>query len=138
MDDLLTEEKLWEVFENGDYESADVVWSVPKFETNATYQLEETLETLGVTDAFQRDQADFGRMSDTPLYVGQVQQGNHIAVNEDGVEAASYSLADMLAGAAAPEELPTVEMNLDRPFIYLITAQDGSTLFIGVVREPTA
>jgi serine protease inhibitor len=42
----------------------------------------------------------------------------------------------MMCGASEPEELPVVEMNLNRPFIYLITANDGSTLFIGVVRNP--
>ena len=139
VDDLLTEEKLWEIFENGDYEGADVVWSVPKFETGVTYRLEDVLRELGVTDAFDPDAADFSAMSsETPLYVGQVQQGTHIAVNEDGVEAAAYTMAAMMAGEAAPEELPTVEMNLNRPFIYLITADDGSALFIGVVRDPSA
>ena len=138
VDDLLSEEKLWEIFENGDYEGADVVWSVPKFETNVTYELKDVLQDLGVTDAFDAA-ADFSGMSDeTPLYVGKVQQGTHIAVNEDGVEAAAYSMAGMLAGAGAPEERPTVEMNLNRPFLYLITAEDGSTLFIGVVRDPAA
>ena len=139
VDDLLTEEKLWEIFENGDYEGADVVWSVPKFETGVTYRLEDVLRELGVTDAFDPDAADFSAMSsETPLYVGQVQQGTHIAVNEDGVEAAAYTMAAVMAGEAAPEELPTVEMNLNRPFIYLITADDGSALFIGVVRDPSA
>ena len=47
-------------------------------------------------------------------------------------------LTAVMAGEAAPEELPTVEMNLNRPFIYLITADDGSALFIGVVRDPSA
>ena len=62
-------------------------------------------------------------------------QGTHIAVNEDGIEAASYSIAGMEAGAADPDEAPVVEMNLNRPFLYLITASDGSPLFFGVVRN---
>ena len=139
VNDLLTEEKLWEMFENGDYDDADVVWSMPKFETGVTYRLDDILKELGITDAFDSAAADFSEMSsETALYVGQVQQGTHIAVNEDGVEAASYSMAAVMAGGTAPEELPTVEMNLNRPFIYLITADDGSALFLGVVRDPSA
>lgn len=138
VDSLLTEEKLWEIFENGDYQRGDVIWSVPKFETGSTYSgLAQTLQDLGITSAFDAQRADFtGISSDTPLYVGKIQQGTHIAVNEDGVEASAFSLAEVLAGEGAAEECPQVEMNLNRPFLYLITARDGSPLFLGVVREP--
>lgn len=137
VDSLLTEEKLWDIFENGDYSTAEVHWSVPKFETSADYQLVDTLKSLGVEAAFDLDSADFSLISDTPLYVGSVRQGTHIAINEDGVEAAAFSLAGMEAGMAEPEEVPVVEMNLNRPFLYLITADNGATLFLGVVRNPT-
>ena len=136
VDELLTEESLWEIFENGDYQSAKVNWSVPKFVNNATFELLDTLEALGVTDAFDGNTADFGLIADTPLYVSQVQQGTHIGVDEEGVEAAAYTEI-ALAGEGLPEELPEIDMNLNRPFLYLITANDGSTLFIGVVRNPT-
>ena len=134
---LVSEEKLTEIFENGNYSDADVVWSVPKFETTVTYELEETLQALGITDAFDVSAADFSPMTaSAPLFLSSVRQGTHIAVNEDGVEAAAWSMAGMEAGCAEPEEIPTVEMNLNRPFIYLITAQDGSNLFLGVVQNP--
>ena len=134
---LVSEEKLTEIFENGNYTDADVVWSVPKFETTVTYELEDTLKALGVTDAFDLMAADFSTMTaSAPLYLSSVRQGTHIAINEDGVEAAAWSMAGMEAGEAAPEEMPTVEMNLNRPFLYLITAQDGSNLFLGVVQNP--
>lgn len=136
VDSLLTEEKLWEIFGRSDYDSADMVWSIPKFETTVTYSLGEALTDLGVTSAF-RDSADFSGISDTPLFVSQVRQGTHISLNEDGVEAAAYT--DMsFAGAEPPKEVPTIEMNLNRPFIYMITSRDGSPLFIGVVRDPAA
>lgn len=137
VDDLLGEEALWECFENGDYQYADVRWSVPKFTTDATYDLTEMLISLGVVSAFDEDSADFSLISDTPLVVSQVQQGTHIAIDEEGVEAAAYTLT-MAAETAdlEPEDLEIIEMNLNRPFIYLITTNDGSTLFLGVVRDP--
>lgn len=135
VDALLTEERLWDIFENGEYESAEVRWSMPKFKTDADYDLKETLQTLGVTTAFSEELADFSSISDVPLYLTKVQQGTHIAVNEDGVEAAAYTLLGMDA-AGVPDEDPTVvEMNLNRPFIYLITANNGVPLFVGVVRN---
>lgn len=136
---FLTEEKLWEIFENADYQEAEVRWSMPKFETDATYDLTEVLTELGITAAFDLTKADFTTIAQTedPLYLGYVQQGTHIAVNEEGVEAAAYTIATLAEGAAAPSEEPKIiEMDLSRPFLYLITANDGSTLFIGVVRNP--
>ena len=56
-------------------------------------------------------------------------------MNEDGIEAASFSFAGMEAGAGEPDDMLEVEMNLNRPFLYLITASDGSPLFLGVVRS---
>lgn len=134
---LLTEEKLTEIFENGSYTDADVVWSVPKFETNVNYDLSETLKTLGVTTAFDPGAADFSTMTEeTPLFLSAIRQGTRISVEEKGIEAASWTMAGMEAGAPNEEPLPVVEMNLNRPFIYLITAQDGSNLFLGVVQNP--
>ena len=136
IDTLLTEENLWTIFEDGDYTDAEVIWSVPKFTTDSALNLGDTLKALGLTDAFDPNSADFSTIADTPLYLSQVTQGTHISLTENGVEAASYNLGAMMAGAAEPEEHPTVEMNLNRPFLYLVTASDGSPLLMGVVRNP--
>ena len=39
-------------------------------------------------------------------------------------------------GAAEPEALEVVEMNLNRPFLFVITGLDGLPLFIGAVNTP--
>lgn len=138
IDDFLQEDRLWQVFENANYESAEVRWSVPKFETDASYDLMDTLKALGVSDAFDPGAADFSPMvtSDTPLYVTTLRQDTHIALNEDGVEAAAFTLVGMAMAAEPADDPKIIEMNLNRPFLYLITANDGSTLFMGVVRNP--
>ena len=135
LDELLSEDTLWEIFEDGSYQSAKVNWSVPKFTTDTDLDLKDALTAAGVTDAFHGDAADFSAIADTPLYLSSVIQGTHIAVNEDGIEAASYTAIGMEAGAGDSDEAPVVEMNLNRPFLYLITASDGSPLFFGVVRN---
>ncbi len=135
---LLTEEKLTEIFENANYQDAEVQWSVPKFETNASYDLAENLQSLGITDAFDLLSADFSPMAEStaPLFLGTVRQDTRIKVTEAGIEAAAFTIAGMMVEEGVPEEKPVVEMNLNRPFLYLITANDGSTLFMGVVRNP--
>ena len=135
LDELLSEDTLWEMFEDSSYESAQVEWSVPKFTTDTDLDLKDALTAAGVTDAFHGDAADFSAIADSNLYLSSVIQGTHIAVNEDGIEAASYTDIGMEAGAGDPDEEPVVEMTLDRPFLYLITASDGSPLFFGVVRN---
>lgn len=134
VDSLLTEDRLADIF--GDHEStaATIVWSVPKFESSATYDLADTLRSLGVASIFDPEKADFSAISDSPLFVSRVQQGTHISVNEDGIEAAAYTMFGLEAATAIEPEL--ADFTLNRPFLYLITADDGSPLFIGVVRNP--
>lgn len=134
LDALLEEGLLWQIFESNDYQSAEVHWSIPKFETNSMLELNDVLQALGVTDAFT-ETADFSSIAAESLYLSDVRQGTHISINEEGVEASAYTMESMLA-AADPDEAPVVEMNLNRPFLYLITSNDGSPLFIGVVRTP--
>lgn len=138
IDDLLNEDALWKIFEEGEYQSAEVHWSVPKFETNASYDLIPAMKQLGVTDAFDLVRADFSTMatSELPLYLGLLQQDTHITLSENGVEAAAYTIAAAMAAEGMEQEHTIIEMNLNRPFLYLITADDGSTLFMGVVRHP--
>ncbi len=132
LDSLLTEESLWTIFENGDYRPAEVHWSVPKFSTDSTFSLAEPLQAMGITDAFGST-ADFSAISDTPLTVNQIRQGTHLSLDETGVEAAAFTAVEM-AGGIAEEDQEILDMNLNRPFLYLITADDGSILFIGTVR----
>ena len=134
VDELLSEDTLWEMFEDGSYQNAQVEWSMPKFTTDTDLDLKDALTAVGVTNAFDAS-ADFSSIADAGLYLSSVIQGTHIAVNEDGIEAASYSFAGMEAGAGEPDDMLEVEMNLNRPFLYLITASDGSPLFLGVVRS---
>lgn len=114
----------------------EVRWSVPKFDVSSDLDLKPTLEGLGITDALDPDAADFSTLTDMePVWVDQVKQIARVKVDEQGVEAAAVTLiAD--AGAGAPPEDPTIcVMDLDRPFIFLIRAED-TVLFVGAVENP--
>ena len=113
-----------------------VQWSVPRFDVSSDLDLKPTLEGLGITDALDWESADFSPLTDTePVWVDQVKQIARVKVDEQGVEAAAVTLM-AASGDAAPSEAPTIcVMDLDRPFIFLIKAEN-TVLFVGVVENP--
>ena len=114
----------------------EVRWSVPKFDVSSDLDLKPTLEGLGITDALDPDAADFSTLTDMePVWVDQVKQIARVKVDEQGVEAAAVTLIADNAGAAPPEDSTICIMDLDRPSIFLIKAED-TVLFVGVVENP--
>ena len=109
-------------------------WSVPKFGFDSSFDLVPVLRALGITAAFEADAALDGIHPDA--FVSGVQQQTHIGIDEKGVEAAAFTRIDV--SGAANVEPPHVEMTLDRPFLYAVTAANGALLFIGVVGNPAA
>ena len=61
-----------------------------------------------------------------------MQHAARVKIDEEGCEAAAFTAIDT-AEAAMPEELPVVEMNLNRPFAFAISGADGLPLFVGTV-----
>lgn len=66
-------------------------------------------------------------------FISKIRQETHIAIDEKGVEASSYTQIDY-CGAGMPED--KADMILNRPFIFGIAAYDGTLLFIGVCENP--
>ena len=116
----------------GDYNAAELVWSVPKFDVKSSTGLNEALRSLGVTDAFDGTKADFTPLTDNGAAVDSVMQAARVKIDEDGVEAAAYTeiVANDSAMMGTP---PTVEMELDRPFLFVIFDYNDVPLFVGTV-----
>ena len=93
------------------------------------------MESIGVTDVFDPDRADFSPLADfdEPAAVTQVQHAARVKIDEEGCEAAAFTAIMADATSAMPEDLPVVEMNLNRPFAFAITGADGLPLFVGAV-----
>lgn len=110
-------------------------WSVPKFDVSSNLQLIDDLKTLGVTDVFDDTKADFSPLVDLDesAAVTSVQHAARVLVDENGCEAAAFTAIVTDCTAALIEELPEIEMNLNRPFAFMITGVDGLPLFIGAV-----
>lgn len=122
-------------FEEGKVQNGEVRWKIPKINYDTTYQLKDPLITLGVINAFNED-ADFSGMTHDDACISQILQQAHIAVDENGVEASAFTRTDIY-GSAKPKESIVMNMNLDRPFLYGIVAENGILLFVGVCNNPS-
>jgi serpin B len=119
--------------------------ALPKFTfTSDTFSLAQALQALGMTQAFDKQTANFtGLCTTTPdgdkLYIGDVLQKAMIAVQETGVEAAAAT-AVIVEGASVAGPTPTpVPMVVNRPFlISIVDVPTGAVLFLGQIQDPTA
>lgn len=131
---LSTPEKMRDVFEGGEDGHGEVVWQIPKFNFGSKFDLVDTLKSLGVNSTFEQA-ADFSYITDHMAFITSICQETHIAIDENGVEASAFTQIDY-AGAAPPQD--RADMILNRPFIYGITASDGTLLFVGICENPIA
>ncbi len=116
----------------GDYNAAELVWSVPKFDVKSSTELNEVLQGLGVTEAFDMTKADFAPLTDNGAFLSSAMQAARVKIDEEGVEAAAYTEL-VCADSAMMEVPPTVEMELDRPFLFVIFDNNNVPLFVGTV-----
>jgi len=127
-------ERMQEAFEGGENFAGKVVWKVPKFSFVSMLPMTNILKDLGINRPFTTE-ADFGDITDHLAYITSVLQETHVAIDENGVEASAYTQIDYSGSAAAKPE-DQAEMVLNRPFIYGITAENGSLLFVGICENP--
>lgn len=108
--------------------------SVPKFKVSGKQDLRDMLEKLGVTDVLDPSKADFSALTtdSKDLFLSKADHAAVVEIDENGVTAAAYT-AMAVCGSAMPQD--TLEVVLDRPFVFVVTGWDGSVLFTGVVRN---
>ena len=117
-------------------EYTQVALKMPKFEFESEFSLKEVLVAMGMPIAFSGD-ADFsGITGSRDLFIADVVHKTFVSVDEAGTEAAAAT-AVVMPTAMPPEE--HVEVNVDRPFVFLIQdIQTGAILFIGRILNPVA
>ena len=112
--------------------------SMPKFDVSSDLDLIEGLKALGVTDVFDPNVSNFDPLeasTDDPLYISKAKHAARVKVDEEGCEAAAYTVMIMTCGAAMPPD-DEVDFTLDRPFLFAVTGDSGLPLFTGVVNQP--
>jgi len=103
---------------------------LPKFTTKYHIDLKDILSAMGMSLAFDAENADFKAMSEDALCLSFVQQDAVIKVDEEGTEAAVVSSAGMESTSIGPGE--HIVFHADHPFLYLITeSSTGAVLFAG-------
>lgn len=112
----------------------EMYFSMPKFDITVQGDLIESFKSLGITDIFESEKADFSALcSDSDnIFIDKADSAVRFAVDEKGVSAASYIVMEYVDGAAEPDEMPVVNFKLDRPFIFAIES-NGTMLFCGTV-----
>ena len=111
---------------------------IPKFKYDYTITLNETLENLGMKDAFTYPDARFGKLNSVnPMcFVNLVLHKTFIQVDEKGTKAGAVTMVAIADNAVSPHEYEVVY--LDRPFIYMIIDNETQLpFFIGYVMHPT-
>ena len=111
--------------------------SVPKFDVASDLDLIPGLKALGVTDVFDYAVSDFTPMTEDTdgIYVSEAKHAARVKIDEEGCEAAAYTILMMRAGGMMPPE-EEIDFALDRPFLFAVTGADGLPLFAGVVNTP--
>lgn len=111
--------------------------SIPKFKIEYEETINDMLETLGISKAFDWKEAKFLGMLDNfpvethPIYISQVLHKTYIDVDENGTEAAAVTAIIMEAAGALQPPQP-VSFVADKPFTYFIYDEaNKEILFMG-------
>ena len=119
-----------------DQQRCTVNLSLPKFDVVSDTDLIPGMQAMGINDVFDWSSSDFTPLTDEvdQLYVSEARHAARVKVDEEGVEAAAYTVMDVKAtGMLMGDE---IDFTLDRPFLFAVTGEDGLPLFVGVVNRP--
>lgn len=115
----------------------DAELTIPRFEIRQPIDLKAALQSAGMLQAFELEQADFSALSDEPTYVGFVQHEAWLKVGEKGTEGAAATASGADAGAAPGPPDEPLEIRLDRPFLFAVQEKTTGTLaFLAAVLDP--
>jgi len=108
--------------------------TLPKFNIETDINLNETLQGMGISDAFT-SAADFsGITNQEKLYISNVVHKAKIEVSENGTEAAAATAIIMRKTAFISEH---VNLKIDKPFIYILrNTQNNCIYFMGKIVNP--
>jgi serine protease inhibitor len=117
----------------GNMTSGQVNLTMPKFEFESDFSLNDALKAMGMTNAFS-DSADFsGITNKVDLAISDVIHKAFVAVDEEGTEAAAAT-AVIITQTSMPTEI--ADVNLNHSFIFLSGISPPNYPFIGRVINP--
>ena len=109
---------------------------MPKFKSEFSAELSDSLQALGMTDAFDGKKADFtalGTSDEGNICISNVFHKTFLQIDEEGTKAGAATAVDMTLECAIEYGRSVI---LDRPFLYMIVDLDtGLPVFLGVLTE---
>lgn len=115
---------------------------VPKFKSESMIDFSQILKDNGLDYLFNEESKSFNYVfnnlpEDVNIYLDYVKQKNYISFDEDGttIKSVTYSGARKNS-SSAPMTADTIEVNLNRPFIYVIYDSNDLPIFVGNVNNP--
>lgn len=141
VEDVLQSGEYWELTQNywkwERQKKLKVNLSLPKFDISTQADLIDGMKNLGVTNVFDPNTSDFSSITDMDrLCVGKIDHAVRVAIDEEGVIAASYTVVEIVYEGVPDVPEDEIDFTLDRPFVFLVTSQDNLPLFTGVVEQP--
>jgi serpin B len=120
----------------GSRSDEDVRALMPEFKSDYGQKLNDTVAKLGVTNAFDKENADFSGIADTKdgnFYISEIIHKTHIEVDRKGTKAAAATAITMkVAGVAPAREIKEVICN--RPYCYaIVDTATMNPIFVGTV-----
>ncbi|CAF3868797.1 unnamed protein product [Rotaria sp. Silwood1] len=115
---------------------------LPKFKMEATFELSNILQQLGMKDAFNSYKANFTGIASEKndrdrLYISKVIHKAFIDVNEEGSEAAAATAVIIPISASVHQPPHPIEFKADRPFLFFIReSRQNIVLFSGRFISP--
>ncbi len=113
-----------------------VVLSLPKFEMEGRYCLEDYLPKMGLDIAFT-EQADFGGIGNPTMKLSTIRHSTKIKVDEAGSEASAATMVTSVCCCSLPFKEESAVFRADRPFVFAIRDRYlDQILFVGRVMNP--
>ena len=121
----------------GSLRPREVKVTLPKFKTSSQFKMNDTLKEMGMTSAFDANQADFSGMTGgRDLFISAVVHEAFVDVNEEGTEAAAATGVMMEPTSGRIPSPPSV-FRADHPFVFVIRDnRNKSMLFMGRIQNP--
>lgn len=135
---LMDDEALSFILDKNEADNSDrykVNYTIPKFDVDSQLELAGAFSKMGIEDVFDAGKADFSTLTTEidPIFLSSILHGARVKIDEQGCEAAAYTMMNMMTTAFV--ELPNYDFIVNKPFIFEILNHEGLPMFVGIVNE---
>lgn len=116
------------------FKNYEVNLSLPKFDITADNDMKEMMNNLGMVKVW--NDADFSNLiAMEDIVLSKAQHAVRVTIDEKGVKAAAFTVLISDCTSIAPNA-EKFNFNVNRPFLFHITSDNGTVLFSGLVNNP--